>query len=239
MAGATTHTVLTRGSSSTDATSYAASSVTPVSGRILLAYCATQISAGTPNTPTASGTNGLSGTWTAIANSIQDQTKITLFRSTAASSVAGVLTFDLAGQTQIGACWQILQWQNVATTINVQSQTAVANGSTSLSFGTPLSAFSADFNTTYVCGAASGSFITLRSTDTVGVLAQIPQACSSLNELAACDWISNAAVTAPALACSGAGSDIVAIAIEVAHDGSGVGGGGVKLNPGMAGGING
>ncbi len=220
MAGAPTHTLLTRGSSSTDATSYAATSVTPTSGRILLAYCATQIGAGTPNTPTASGTNGFSGTWTEIANAVQDQTKITLFRSTAASSVAGVLTFDFAGQTQIGACWQVLQWQNVASTINVQSRTAVANGATSLSFGSPLSAFASPFNTTYVCAAASGSFITVRATDAVGVLAQVPQAASAIGEIGACDWVSSGAVLAPALACSGAGSDLVAVAIEVAHDGS-------------------
>lgn len=223
MASAPTYALLTRGSSSTDATSYAASSVTPTSGRVLLAYCATQITAGTPNTPTATGTNGLSGTWTAIANSVQDQTKITLFRSTAASSVAGVLTFDLAGQTQLGACWGIVQWQNVATTINVQSKTAVTNGGTSLNFnGDPLAAFANGFNATYCCMAASGSFITVRGTDAQGTMAQIPQASSSLTELAACDFFSSGEVNSPSLACSGAGSDLVAVAIEVAHDGTGV-----------------
>lgn len=221
MAGAPIHTILTRGSSSSDATSYAATSVTPTSGRVLLAYCASQIGSGTPNTPTASGTNGFSGTWTAIANSVQDQTKITLFRSTAQSSVAGVVTFDFAGQTQIGACWQILQWQNVATTINVQSKTAVTNGGTSLNFnGDPLATFASEFNATYVCMAASGSFVTVRSNDTQGSLAQIPQGASSLNELGACYWRASGAVASPLLAVSGAGSDMVAIAIEVGHDGS-------------------
>lgn len=221
MAGAPIHTLLTRGSSTTDATSYATGSVTPTNGRVLLAFCATQITAGTPNTPTASGTNGLSGTWTAIANSVQDQTKITLFRSVATSSVAGVLTFDLAGQTQLSACWEILQWQNVATTINTQSKTAVTNGGTSLNFnGDPLAAFASSFNGTYVCAAVSGSFITVRGSDTQGTLAQIPHAATSAGEINACDFYSAGEVSSPSIACSGAGSDFVAVAIEVAHDGS-------------------
>lgn len=227
MAGPPVPRLLTVGNSVTDGTSFAAASVTPTSGAVLTAWCATLISAGTPNTPTASGTNGLSGTWTAIANSVQDQIKITLFRSTAASAVAGVLTFDLGGQTNSAAIWGIAQWEDVDTTLNVQSKTAVTNAGTTMTFDAdPLVAFASDNNGTYACAAASGAFVAVRGNNTQGTMMQLPVSAPNNTEMGGCDFYTPGSTTSPSLGVSGAGSDIVGIAIEVSANGITAGGGG-------------
>ena len=226
MANAITPNLLVQGNSGTDATSYTtAATPTLVSGTVVTAWVATLISAGTPNTPTCTGTNGLNGTWTAITNVVQDQIKLTLFRSTTTSTTAGTLTFDLSGQTNSAAGWNIVAWDNVATTINAQSTTGVANGGTAPTFSA-LSAFGAGFNATYVAMAAAGSFLTTRGNNTQGLMLQIPQASISNGEISGADFFSPGEVNSPSVGVSGAGSDIVAIAIEVAHDGTGVSSGG-------------
>lgn len=214
---------VTIGNSGTDATSYATASVSPTNGRVLLAWVATQITAGTPNTPTASGTNGFSGTWTAIANVVQDQTKLTLFRSTAASGTAGVLTFDLGGQTNSAAVWGVDEWVDVNTTINVQSTTTGANAATNLTFSPSLAAFASSLNGVYACVAAAGSFVTVRQNATQGFMLQVPQAANSNGEIGGCSFYCPGEVNAPQIACSGAGSDMVGIAIEVSNSLSGGG----------------
>lgn len=219
--------VLLANSSTADATSYAtATSPTLTNGAVLTAWVATVIAAGTPNTPTATGTNGLNGTWTAITSVVQDQIKLTLFRSTAQSTTAGVLTFDLAGQTNSAAVWGLTQWANVSTTINVQSTTGTANAGTTIAWAAPLAAFGAAFNTTYAIVCVAGSFLTVRSNNTQGLMAMMQAQSTSSGEGSGSDFYSGAEVNSPTLEASGAGGDMVAIAIEVAHDGTGVSSGG-------------
>lgn len=226
MANAITPTLLVQGNSSVDATSYTTGSTPSLTnGAVLTAWVATLISAGTPNTPTCTGTNGLNGTWTAITNVVQDQIKITMFRSAATSTTAGTLTFDLAGQTNSAAGWSIVSWGNVSATINAQSTSGTANGGTAPTW-TPLAAFGNGFNATYAAMAASGSFLTTRGNNTQGSMMQIPQASISNGELSGADFFSPGEINSPSLGVSGAGSDIVAIAIEVAHNGTGVSSGG-------------
>lgn len=229
------------GSSATDATSYASASWTPVSGRPTFVAVATAISAGTANTPTATGTNGWNTTFTAVANAVQDQIKLTVFRVVPVSSVAGVITFDLAAQTQTGAAWMGVDMVNCASSgFAVQSATGAADAATSLT-PTALAAFGNGFNGTLAFGACTGALTTVRGSNTQGLMLQIPVASSGVNEAGGpniCAFFSSGEVSQPIIAVSGAGSDIVAVTIEVKHDGSGVGGG-IKLNPGMTGGING
>ena len=208
---------LNTGNSAADATSYASGSTTPTNGRVLTAWVASVIAAGTPNTPTATGTNGLSGTWTAIANSTRDQVKITLFRSVAASGVAGVLTFDFGGQTNSGFAYGIEEWVDVATTLNVQSTTTTADAATSITMSPALASFASTTNGTYAVVASPGSFLAVRGVNTQGTMMQLATTVSSGTEITGGAFYSPGAITAPQLSVSGAGSDIVAIAMEVSN----------------------
>ena len=122
-------TRLTANSSASAATSYALASVAPTSGRVL--YLAViSVKATTPDTPTVSGTNGFSGTWTQIGTTLTLQTPagnfigVSRFWSVAASSVAGVVTVSYGAATQLGAVWDLLTSPFVnATTPIVQSGT--------------------------------------------------------------------------------------------------------------------
>lgn len=105
---------ITANGNNSSGTSFATASVAPVSGQFLYAVICS-LKATTPDTPTASGTNGLSGTWTQIGTTLTLQTPagnfigVSRFRSVAASSVAGVLTFSFGGNTQLGGLWDLLQ----------------------------------------------------------------------------------------------------------------------------------
>lgn len=225
------HLVAAIGSSATDATSYTTASWTPVSGRPTFVAVATAIAAGTPNTPTATGTNGWNTTFTAVANSVQDQIKITVFRVVPVSSVAGTITFDLSAQTQTGAAWMAVDVVNaVSSGFVIQSKTAVTNGGTSLTFDAdPLATLTSTFNGVLAFAASSGALTTVRGNNTQGLMLQIPVASSGVNEAGGpniCAFFAGGGVTSPSLAVSGAGSDIVAVAMEVGHDGSGLSSGG-------------
>lgn len=108
-----------RSASNTDATSYAAASWTPTDGRVITAVVTNYRSAGSPDTPTASGTNGLNGTWTQFSTVTVGNVRMTAFWSVATSGVAGVLTFDFGGSTQSAAAWWIEEWSNTNTTTPV------------------------------------------------------------------------------------------------------------------------
>lgn len=208
---------LSTSNSAVGATSFTTASVTPTNGRVLTAWCATVIVAGTPNTPTATGTNGFSGTWTEIANVVQDQIKITLFRSVAASGVAGTITFDLAGQTNLGAAMGIEEWVDVATTLNVQSGTSAADGATSVTLSPALSAFASTLNGTYAVVADAGNLVAVRGTNSQGFMSQLASAVTTNAVVGGGAFYSPTSVTAPVLSCSGAGSDLVLIAMEVSN----------------------
>lgn len=126
--------------SNTDATSYAASSASPINGQVLLAAVAS-LKATAPDTPTASGTGGLNGTWTRIGSTVTIQTPagnfigLTVFWSVATSGTSGVLTFSFGAATQLAAVWNVVTspFVNITTPI-VQSKTT-----TDTSAGTTLS----------------------------------------------------------------------------------------------------
>lgn len=117
--------------------SQATGTITPVSGELMLVWVAST-RAGASNTPTMTGTNGLNGTWTAVAT-IQDSgntQKLTLFRGVATSGVAGVLTIAFAAQSQLTVTWVVVSYPNVNQTTNqgvVQSITGTANAATAKS----------------------------------------------------------------------------------------------------------
>ena len=219
----------TIGQSATDATSYTTASWTPVSGRPTFVAVASAF-ATTPNTPTATGTNGWNTTLTAVANATQDGIKITVFRVVPVSSVAGTITFDFAAQTQTGASWMVVDMVNaVSSGFAVQSRTGNVDNNTSLTLTAFSSAFASTFNGTLCFGACTGNLTTVRGSNTQGLMLQIPVASSGVAEAtgpAICAFFSPSAVSQPIVAVSGAGSDIVAVAIEVGHDGSGISSGG-------------
>lgn len=87
--------------SASAATSFATASWTPTDGALYLVSVTTRTAASDPNIPTLSG-NGQ--TWTQIDSQNYDnagsQKRVSLFRCLAASSSAGTLTADFAGQSQ-------------------------------------------------------------------------------------------------------------------------------------------
>lgn len=220
MAKKITPRLLTLNNTATDATTHALPSTTPTSGAVLTAYVHSLIAAGTPNTPTASGTNGLSGTWTAIGSAVQDQVRITAFRSVAASGVAGVLTFDFAAQTNSAFVAELHQWDGVTSNPIVQFKTAVVNAGTTGNFdGDPLAAFSNPMNATFFVMGATGSFVVPRMNNTEGVMMMLPAVAGTNAEASAMSAFTPGTNLSPDFAVGGAGSDIVAIAMEMGWDG--------------------
>lgn len=99
--------VLTSGSSTTDATSIATASISPTAGRAIYAAIVSSNSSG-PNTATITGA-GL--TWSLENTSIfstSNARKITVRRGAGTPS-AGALTFDFAGQTQTSFAWIVAE----------------------------------------------------------------------------------------------------------------------------------
>ena len=117
--------------SNTDATSYAtASSGTLVSGRVVFAAIATY-KATTPDIPTCTGTNGLNGSWVQVGTvTIGSDLRLTVFWSVTTSTTAGIVTFDFGGNTQLAAVWAVCYspFVNITTPV-VQSKTATDTSS--------------------------------------------------------------------------------------------------------------
>lgn len=146
---------LTSSSSTTDATSYATSSITPSANCLVLATVQSRIGSGTPpNTPTATG-NGL--TWVTVNSVVPSNAnnrKVTVLRAMGSSPSSGAVTFDFNGQTQTHAVWSIAQFCGVDTSGTngsgaiVQSSTAESSA-TGTTATVTLSSISDSSNATY------------------------------------------------------------------------------------------
>jgi hypothetical protein len=103
---------ITNGGSTTDASSYTSSSITPVADRLYLLAVVSSHGSATPNQPTVSG-NGL--TWARALTVTFDTVatplkRLTLFRALKSSGVtSGTFTIDFAGQTQTGCRYSLLE----------------------------------------------------------------------------------------------------------------------------------
>lgn len=126
-------TLLTGGKGSgTSTASLTTGSVTPVSGQLTLVWVLCQ-RAGASNTPTMTGTNGLSVTWAAVTN-VQDAgntAKLTLFRGIPSSAVAGTFTIAFAAQVQSAVVWIAITFTNINTTTNQGVVQSVSGSSAS------------------------------------------------------------------------------------------------------------
>lgn len=116
--------------SNSAASSYPTSTITPVSGQIIVAAVAS-LKATTPDTPTVSGTNGFNGTWTQVGTTVTIQTPagnfigLSVFWTLASSGVAGVVTFAFGGNNQLAMLYDLVTSPFVNTTTPVvQSKTA-------------------------------------------------------------------------------------------------------------------
>lgn len=105
--------VLTSGSSTTDATSQATASISPSANSLIVAVIGT--AAATTAAPTASG--GGMTTWDSVlsTNFVTTTRRLTYFRALEASPGSGALTFDFGGTTQTSFAWAVLQFTNVNT----------------------------------------------------------------------------------------------------------------------------
>lgn len=128
-------TRLTGNASNTDATSYATASVSPTNGQVVLLITAS-LKATTPDTPTASGTNGFNGTWTQVGSTVTVQTPagnfigLSVLRSVATSGTAGIVTANYTN-TQLASAWDLIisPYINTTTPI-VQSKTTTSTDAT-------------------------------------------------------------------------------------------------------------
>jgi hypothetical protein len=125
-------TVLTENASTTDGTSIATASISPVAGQPIYAAVASVRALGSVATPTCTGC-GL--TWTQVATITNLSTtlrRVTIFEAIGTPS-AGALTFDFGGQTQDAFVWAVIQVAETKSSgFTRQSKTAAANAITSL-----------------------------------------------------------------------------------------------------------
>lgn len=126
-------TLITADRSATDQSAYVTASVTPAADTVVFLGVVTQITSGTPNTPTATG--GGVATWEVVADILQGQRRLTVLRAAAGSSpTSGAITIDYAGQTQTACGWHVIQAADVETGSNgadAVAQTALTHNSTS------------------------------------------------------------------------------------------------------------
>lgn len=117
--------------SGVDATTYATGSFSPsLTGVVLFAVVASS-KAASPDTPTLSGTNAFSNTWTQISTAVNDTRRVTAFWSTAASTTAGTVTAAFGGATQTGgniALFEMSASDISDTSPTVQAVTATGTG---------------------------------------------------------------------------------------------------------------
>lgn len=132
---AITATSLTGSFSGLDQSSYTTVSISPTSGRLVVAFIANRrADAGVPNTPTLSGA-GI--TWEYEDGDVVSigglQTRLSMFKGIATAS-SGALTIDLAGQTQADANWSVFELANARPTLaDAVRQSVAAVDSTGLS----------------------------------------------------------------------------------------------------------
>lgn len=150
---------LTQFQSSTDATSYATTSITPAANKLIIATV-TSSKGTTPNTPTLSG-NGL--TWVQILtnnfDTVGTQRTITMFRAMGSSPTSGAVTADFGGATQT-ACTIIVDEFTGADTSGTNGSGAIVQSAqnaeasqAAATFTVTLGAFGSTNNATY--GVAS------------------------------------------------------------------------------------
>jgi hypothetical protein len=141
-------TNLITAASDTDATSYTTASITPVSGRLVLAWVSNEVTAGTPDIPALAG-NGLN--YVQVATVAVGQTRQTLFRALGLGSAPGTVLIDFGGATQIGASWSFVSFSGVnpgGTDGSAAVVQAVTNSGTGTSLTVTLAAFAAVGNAT-------------------------------------------------------------------------------------------
>jgi hypothetical protein len=133
-------TVLADAGSTTDGTSFATASITPLANQVIYA-AVTAFSAVSLLAPTCSG-NGL--TWVQVETIALDLNRqLTVFRAQGASPSAGVVTFDFGAVIQTSARWAIIQYAGADASgtdgsgATPQSDTAQAASGTSLSVNLP------------------------------------------------------------------------------------------------------
>lgn len=236
--------MLTNSSSNTDAITYAMASVAPVSGQVVLA-CVASLKASAPDTPTLSGTNGFSGSWTQIGTTLTVQTPagnyigVSWFWSVATSSVAGIVTANYTN-TQLASCWTLQSSPFINTTTPVpQSKTGTDTSADRALPAATLDAALSSQRNWVLYALAQQSATAIAQGANVGYLAY-----NYTGAFGATDGVTMKVFAAPSITFTPVANTYVAsvgkaiFAIEVAHDGTGEGGGGGLLrHPGMAGGL--
>jgi hypothetical protein len=108
---AITSNLLTAFADNVNGSSYATSSISPGSNRLVLASVYNEDSA-LPPEPTLSG-NGL--TWVSVRTQNDSFRRFTVYRAMGASPSAGAVTIDMGGNLGVGCAWSIVEFDGVYT----------------------------------------------------------------------------------------------------------------------------
>ena len=131
-----------------DATTVGTTSASPVtSGDVL--FCVVGNRKGTtPDTPTVTGTNAYSGTWTQVTTVLTGggSRRLTVFRSTAQSTTAGVVTAAFGGATQLTMAIHVIEMSATEVDATTPTVQAVTGSGTGTSMTATLAAFSDSVN---------------------------------------------------------------------------------------------
>lgn len=220
-------TRLTANGSNTDATSYATASVSPTNGQIVLGITAS-LKATTPDTPTASGTNGFNGSWNQINSTVTVQTPagnfigLSAFWSLATSGTAGVVTFNYTN-TQLAGMWALITSPFIKTSNPiVQSKTTTdTSAATTLSLALD-AALMAAANWVISAFAHNNASAPAVANTTSGEYSPVPSASNtSVSDGLGLQIFVGPTITAAAQQLTASVAK-VAIVMELAQDGTGL-----------------
>ena len=160
--------LLTSGSSQTDASSYATASVSPGANRLVLVFVVSFLS----GAATLSTLSGASMTWVKVADRTfsSNNLRITVFRGLSTAPGSGALTIDFGGTSQSNCGWAVVEFSGVDTGGDdgerAVVQSAVANAGSVNSLTVALAAFADAVNNVAVgvhCKVNSGETLAVGS----------------------------------------------------------------------------
>lgn len=211
--------LLTKNATTVDGTTHTTASVAPTTTGLPLYVAFGALYSAAPDTPTVAGTNAYSGTWTQIATVTRGSIRLTVFRSTAQSTVAGTITATYTNTMLTGA-WSLVEVAALGSAVPVQSVTNSLATATFDFTASPLAAFTDSWNSMlmFVCRNHSGDQNVLES---VGRAMGIGQTSTAVTEaLSLRGFFYPGELVNPS--STGTAADVVGVAMELDHDGSGL-----------------
>lgn len=211
--------LLVKNATTVDGTTHTTASSSPTTTGIVLYAAFGALYSAAPDTPTCAGTNAYSGTWTQVATATRGNIRITVFRSTAQSTTAGTVTATYTN-TMLTGVWSLIEVSALGGAAPVQSVTNnLATATFDFTAG-PLATFADSWNGTlmFTCRNHAGDQNVL---ETQGRAMGIGQTATAVTEaLSLRPFFYPGELLNPS--STGTAADVVGVAMELDHDGSGI-----------------